>query len=79
MQPEDFSDVLAQLSDSGVLDLGNGGGGMATAPSLNVGDARTKKVTLKVQLDDVECALERALGETPFFRQILDNVRNKHG
>jgi Cdc6-like AAA superfamily ATPase len=79
LSPEDFSDVLAQLSDSGVLDLGNGGNGMATTPSLNVGDARTKLVTLKVQLDDVECALEQSLGDKPFFKQIMDSVRSKHG
>ena len=79
LSSEDFSDILAQLNECGLLDLGTGGGALATTPNLNVGDARERKVTLKCQLDDVECAMERALGDTPFFKGIMNQVHAKHG
>jgi len=72
VDPSIFMDVLSNLEDLGLLDVGVAdlGGGE---------DQRRKPIRLKTNLDEVEIALEEALGDKPFFRNLMDRVGVKVG
>lgn len=65
IDPSQFIDVLANLQDLSLLDAGiEVGGGVGQ-------DVRRKVISLKTNLDEVEIALEEALGDKPFFRDLM--------
>ncbi len=61
--------LVETLSDAGLLIIGNNG-------FFNPSES-DMKLKLGVQLDDVETALERSLLTEPFYRRLVDFVKNK--
>ncbi|GMI45676.1 hypothetical protein TrCOL_g7236 [Triparma columacea] len=74
IDPSIFMDVLSSLQDLGLIDIGVNEGG-----SGGGADQRRRIVRLKTNLDEVEIALEEALGDKPFFRDLMKRVSNKVG
>lgn len=68
----DFCDILSQLQEAGLLEFGGHG-----TPSQQF-DARSNMVTLCVQQIDVECAINKTLGEVPFYSKIMAKVAKQH-
>jgi len=65
----DFSDIVKNLSDAGLLLLGDDEGNSFSF------DANHVPIKIGVQLDDVECALETSLLAQPFYASVVQHVK----
>ena len=68
-------DIVQMLSDSGLLLSGNGSDLRYAAYQMDVHEI---PLMLGVQLDDVECALERTLMNEPFYKGMVNYVKKNH-
>jgi len=69
-----FSDLLSQLSDAGLLMIGDDNLGEEYAQQEALDGQRL--LCLNVQLDDVECALEKTLHQDQFYRAMVSRVQD---
>ena len=68
-------DIVQMLSDSGLLLSGDGNDLRYSAYQMDVHEI---PLMLGVQLDDVECALEKTLMNEPFYKNMVSYVKKHH-
>ena len=68
-------DIVQMLSDSGLLLSGDGNDLRYAAYQMDVHEI---PLMLGVQLDDVECALEKTLMNEPFYKNMVSYVKKHH-
>lgn len=74
MQSESFKGMVEQLEDAGLFCTG--GVDEFTSRDQDC-EFMDKSIRLGVQLEDVECAIEKSLLQNPIYQNIVGNIRKK--